>query len=1404
MVSNVKVNNKNNNNNKKDKEEKVKKSEKSQIQRDDDQEMTEKSINTEVVNGVVEPIDDIDLEIKAKEDLLKCFYDITSMENETRLKAITFLITTLQQLQLKFKPEDHKDISRYVPKVIEKSKIKNFKEAFTPELNYSLKRLVVGLASTRDSARFGFSLALSEILHTFKFIELPWFFEYLVQHMDLNGKDFTEKESHFGRLFGIMAIIRSNRLGEHEIVQLQPTKSINYNYNHPESENLIECLVEQIIYISKKRLQYTELSYEILTSLLDQQSDKDFEKLWQFVKTLVPKSPEEYTPDLLALLFSISKKQKQFNVTKYTTGWNHQSTLNKLNINLLKKVYMESSKSHPRLHKVWKLTIEMLLAGEKDSISISEFWKVVVEDSLLKSSANRKYLGLQLFEVLLPLVKPDIIKDIFSDSTKFSLSESLKPSSPLHEIGIQAFQVIPKTAEISQQHRLALILFFSTEGNESFDHQICIDVLNELVKGADEETLQLYLNSLYSIFYDQENTKSIVTNDQEDLEEDEPMPDVFDQEDTEKQVNSHRIWVLTQISFITKELAKKHQMLVKLEGTILNLLKFLFFHSYFTTSPSNQPETKTKDKKKPTGKVDKFIESLYSKKPVPEISQLVRDSCYSRFCLVMEELSFISLQDASKGTLDGTMSNGDFWASKLVSFLLDAITTPESTSPRPVLATFVAQGSKPLEKLQKAIAPIQSLENATNQQRGFELLFLHIALQYLADPLEISEVISDLLMAYEELTNPKKKTTATKKKGSKQEEEPEKPAPFMVILDILISLLDRPSHFLRTIIKQIFSIFSETVSFPVLEHIISMIKAPTEELFHEDEMEDVNDDEFQPIEKENEEDDDEEEDDEDDEEDDDSDDDDDTVNPELVAKLKSKLGDHLIDSDDEDVLEPTAEQAKNLDNFLSEIFKGKKDKKPSTYQDVKSKTINLKIRLIDLLETYIKKFTIKPNEHLFRMIPLMIDACQVDEPSISNRFISLFKNRFSQIRSASSDSTLKSEELNKMAETLFDNLLLSTQSKPKTPETSNNNKDDKDKSKKRKHQQMVDPETLTAAEKNPFYYLLSGHALYMVIRVLMSLKSTEPVSTTTNGTKKKSSKSSKEVTSAPQTAFGGINMTIFMNKMNLMLDHLLDRSNIVPTTFFTEFTQRFPMLVWLSISKLIELLDNVQNDFSLKKLLDFIGNLLKKKDQSSTEKLQEVYPEIFRVAIKLLPKANKFKPATVIQLLNTLILVISNVGLSAEKIHDAIPAKELEEQLLALCQNSEKQANRELSKRILKSLGMEDNKLSQMEKMKRQEKESKKDKQQKSKKAHSDQLKKSTKESIEKSKAERKSRTTSTKVENKIKSRPKKKDDEPEDALSAITDDDYHQDKDDNPQPKKKFKSSSAHDSKSTTISKKK
>jgi DNA polymerase phi len=106
--------------------------------------------------------------------ILPLFWNLSSASKKERVDASVKLVSSLEQFQAQFVPipkEPASDSSEAQAEVDEDEDEKNdFKkkqdgldELNAQDVSYSIRRLVRGLASPRESSRLGFSVALTEV-----------------------------------------------------------------------------------------------------------------------------------------------------------------------------------------------------------------------------------------------------------------------------------------------------------------------------------------------------------------------------------------------------------------------------------------------------------------------------------------------------------------------------------------------------------------------------------------------------------------------------------------------------------------------------------------------------------------------------------------------------------------------------------------------------------------------------------------------------------------------------------------------------------------------------------------------------------------------------------------------------------------------------------------------------------------------------------------------------------------------------------------------------------------------------------------------------------------------------------------------------------------------------------------
>ena len=346
---------------------------------------------------------------KAGAPLLSFFWDLASVEPDTRVTAAVSLISVLQQAQ---------------------------SEAATPgaactDLAYAIRRLVRGLASPRDGARQGFGAALVELLVTFpKEVTVESILTLMEESMQLQGsmKGPEERDMLFGRVFTCAAVIRSARLAT---LGAKPRAA------------LVERLVKELLFCLGKKTFLQEIGTVILCELLRQLPSVELQTTaWPLLAPVLAGPLDEWAPHALLLGLELGKLLPPATVAALLPSVTLQggSLLCSRNLPALVAPLKAASSSHPQLHAVWGVVLEQLaakpkadafaaketkeekkaakkaalaaaagggVAGGESEALFREFWQAVVEEGLLPSTLERKYMAFLLVQRAIPLLSPE-------------------------------------------------------------------------------------------------------------------------------------------------------------------------------------------------------------------------------------------------------------------------------------------------------------------------------------------------------------------------------------------------------------------------------------------------------------------------------------------------------------------------------------------------------------------------------------------------------------------------------------------------------------------------------------------------------------------------------------------------------------------------------------------------------------------------------------------------------------------------------------------------------------------------------------------------------------------------------------------------------------------------------------
>nr|XP_014352918.1 PREDICTED: myb-binding protein 1A [Latimeria chalumnae] len=267
--------------------------------------------------------------LKQNRQFLDFFWDIAKPEQETRLKAIEKLLEHLKSSE----KED--------------------------ELKYTLKRLVEGLAATRETARPGFSLALAQVLQSLEAVPLQAVLDQIKEkHDPQKVKKKLQRNALFGNFFGVLALSQSGRL----------TKTP-------------EAVFEEVLFGALQ----SDLSSAFSTP----------EQL-HLLLVAVQKFPAVLKPKKLKKLLGSSVIITMENIPK------------------LLEVLKTAAKSVKKDHLLPPVGLDLLhIALKEDAFDL--FWKEAVENGLLKDQSGPcSYMCFRLLGNALPLLSLDQIQTVLT------------------------------------------------------------------------------------------------------------------------------------------------------------------------------------------------------------------------------------------------------------------------------------------------------------------------------------------------------------------------------------------------------------------------------------------------------------------------------------------------------------------------------------------------------------------------------------------------------------------------------------------------------------------------------------------------------------------------------------------------------------------------------------------------------------------------------------------------------------------------------------------------------------------------------------------------------------------------------------------------------------------------------
>ncbi|KAF7729634.1 DNA-directed DNA polymerase [Apophysomyces ossiformis] len=909
---------------------------------------------------------------------LQLYWDLASFDPNVRQTAAQSLIRSLAEFQSTHEQtlENKEDVADTEEKL---------DALCASDVSYAVRRLLRGLPSSRQGARQGFSLALTELLAIMDIVSAKLVLDLLFQYTERTGAMSGEEQRDmlFGRLFGLMSIVASGMMTRATTTIEDINRILESLANMVETKSYLSEVCHHVVINMLPHLKSTGYKKEAVEKILE-----------LFMKETIS------TVDQLNLALSIQQQLPEVDLSTQFSGWKSSNVLDSVNLArlavILKAAPLEDQESQtewkPQLHSVWDRLLAVYFepsgavltngiengverpkkkqkAAKKADVPkvapFQEFWTVTVDQTMFETNAThgRKFWGFQLVEKALPRLSPEQMPLIFTENFMRTFINNLSSDVRyLNKAARHTAGVLQHVAENNKQVGFALITqLLGKHGHQHFDRITKTKTVENLLPTMDEEGINSYLEYLAEMFIKSEATS-----------------------DDSKQSDSRREWALSQMAMLIT-----NTKIPKEEEWITKLVRFLMVYAFFDCKVASAKGS--------------FFENF--RQPAPALSDSVQKFCKERFQAVLVALSKLPPTEKVKEMsgsvlktrrLNGFTNDGELWVYRVYQVYEKLEKDGKKFESLIKLSRESQKQNKKaaevVEKLREKLQKDNQENSHDSLERGFEILIVNMMLHLLIDEEEAQAVLGDLLDCYDKTFSKAKPKAKKSKKNASTEETESQPEPVEVIVDILVSFLTNPSPVLKNLAEQVFEIFSHQITRQSLQMLLNILaasenKSGSEELFGEEESEEEEDDDVEMLEM-------------------DSDvemidDEEGEVDEELRQKVEEAMKSEGLlpgENDDEEAdLDDEAMAA--FDEKLAEVFKQKKIESKEK-KDMQQNIVHFKNNVMDLVAIYVRKNPTNPLI-LDTIVPLLNVIRSTPAKSVTSQFVekvtAFLKNKLTKL-----------------------------------------------------------------------------------------------------------------------------------------------------------------------------------------------------------------------------------------------------------------------------------------------------------------------------------------------------------------------------------------------------------------------
>lgn len=336
----------------------------------------------------------------ASNPLLQFFWKLADLNKAVRLEAVSGLVEHIKASQADFVPPTEVSKAEKILSLYDSGALAS---KCCSDLTYTVKRLIKGLGSSRDSSRLGFMLALLAVYHSFSEIldaevVLTWSMK-LTSPESLGGtvKNREERLLYVARIFALAALFRT---------KLGSTLSVSSKH----------AAIDTLISVGKKKSFLRESAVEVITCAVDDS------ELSSYTLKKLASSSALMTETLAFAIMATSRyglvlEKKQAGEKEFPAALSEFSDLKNLLSRANEEPIMNILKETPcfenRLHTIWGLVLDSL--DQEGCFTTDDLLNKVIESMFLNSTGLiKRWTGLNLLKRVVEMKKSGSIGFIFT------------------------------------------------------------------------------------------------------------------------------------------------------------------------------------------------------------------------------------------------------------------------------------------------------------------------------------------------------------------------------------------------------------------------------------------------------------------------------------------------------------------------------------------------------------------------------------------------------------------------------------------------------------------------------------------------------------------------------------------------------------------------------------------------------------------------------------------------------------------------------------------------------------------------------------------------------------------------------------------------------------------------------